>query len=83
MRKIITKKPWMLLMLASSLLGCKEEEAHDAEYYYQNFDKCREQVEKCRNNPKLADTLNCKNAMAGYHKRLMKGDGTFKMPTIK
>lgn len=76
------KKPLILLMLASSLMGCKEEEIHDVDYYYKNFDECKKQVEKCQNNPgKLEDTPNCKNAKAAYHKRLIHGDGTGKMPT--
>ena len=77
------KKPLMLLVLASSLVGCKEEATHDVEYYYKNFDECKKQVEKCQNNPgKLEDTPNCKNAKAAYHKRLIYGDGTGKMPDM-
>ena len=78
------KKPLILLMLASSLMGCKEEEIHDVDYYYKNFDECKKQVEKCQNNPgKLEDTPNCKNAKAAYHKRLIHGDGTGKMPSME
>jgi len=73
----------MLLGLVSFLAGCQEEEeTHDVEYYYQNFEECKKQVEKCQNNPgKLEDTPNCKNAKAAYHKRFVYGDGTGKMPT--
>lgn len=78
------KKIGMLLMVAFSLVGCGEEkeEIHDVDYYYKNFDECKKQVEKCQNNPgKLEDTPNCKNAKVAYHKRMMIGDGTGKMPT--
>jgi hypothetical protein len=84
MRKITMKKSLMILIVSSSLVGCKgeNEEIHDVEYYYKNFDECKKQVEKCQNNPgKLEDTPNCKNAKAAYHKRLIFGDGTGKMPT--
>lgn len=78
------KKPLMLLGLASFFVGCQEEETHDVDYYYKNFDECKKQVEKCQNNPgKLEGTPNCKNARAAYHKRLIYGDGTGKMPTIR
>ena len=78
------KKPLMLLVLASSLVGCQEEATHDVEYYYKNFDECKKQVEKCQNNPgKLEDTPNCKNAKAAYHKRLIYGDGMGKMPDME
>jgi hypothetical protein len=86
MKKITVKKPLMLLVLASSFAGCKgeNEEIHDVEYYYKNFDECKKQVEKCQNNPgKLEDTPNCKNAKAAYHKRLIFGDGTGKMPDME
>jgi len=75
----------MLLGLVSFLVGCQEEEeTHDMEYYYKNFEECKKQVEKCQNNPgKLEDTPNCKNAKAAYHKKLIYGDGTGKMPTIR
>lgn len=76
------KKLLMLLVLALPLVGCGEEEIHDVEYYYKHFDECKKQVEKCQNNPgKLENTPNCKNAKAAYHKRLIHGDGTGKMPT--
>jgi len=78
------KRKAIFLLLAVSLLGCNEEEIHDVDYYYKNFDECKKQVEKCQNNPgKLEDTPNCKNAKAAYHKRLIYGDGTGKMPTIR
>lgn len=78
------KKPLMLLVLASSLVGCQEEATHDVEYYYKNFEECKKQVEKCQNNPgKLEDTPNCKNAKAAYHKRLIYGDGMGKMPDME
>lgn len=78
------KKQLMLLMLASSLLGCKEEEIHGVDYYYKNFDECKKQVVKCQNHPrKLDDTPNCKNAKAAYHKRLIHGDGMGKMPSME
>jgi hypothetical protein len=79
------KKPLIILILASSLMGCEgeKEEVHDVEYYYQNFEECKKQVEKCQNNPgQLQDTPNCKNARAAYHKRMMRGDGTGKMPDL-
>lgn len=82
------KKPLMLLMLASSLMGCgkekEEEEVHDVDYYDKNFDECKKQVEKCQNNPgELEDTPNCKNAKAAYHKRLWSNDkNTFKTPKM-
>ena len=78
------KNPLVLLGLASSLVGCQEEETHDVDYYYKNFDECKKQVEKCQNNPgRLEDTPNCKNAKAAYHKRLIYGDGTGKMPDME
>jgi len=79
------KKPLMFLVLASSLVGCKEEEVHDVDYYYKNFDECKKQVEKCEKNPgKLENTPNCKNARAARHKRAFSGDGsTFKTPEIR
>ena len=83
------KKPLVLLMLASSLMGCgkekeEEEEVHDVDYYYKNFDECKKQVKKCQNNPgELEDTPNCKNAKAAYHKRLWSNDkNTFKTPKM-
>lgn len=86
MKKITTKKPWMFLVLACSLVGCKgeNEEIHDVDYYYKNFDECKKQVEKCQNNPgKLEDTPNCKNAKAAYHKRAFTSDdSTFKTPEM-
>ena len=76
------KKPLILLALTFSIVGCNEEEVNDVDYYYKNFDECKNQVEKCQNNPgKLENTPNCKNAKAAYHKRLIYGDGTGKMPT--
>jgi hypothetical protein len=73
----------MLLGLAFSLVGCKEEEIHDVDYYYKNFEECKKQVEKCQNNPgKLENTPNYKNAKAAYHKRLIQGNGTGKMPDM-
>ena len=73
------KKQLMLLGLVSSLAGCKEEPVYDVDYYYKNFEECKKQVKKC--TEKLEDTPNCKNAKAAYHKRLIYGDGTGKMPT--
>jgi len=81
------KKTLMLTVLTFSLAGCKgeKEEAHDVEYYYKNFEECKKKVEQCQNNPgTLADTPNCKNAKAAYHKRFWSNDiSTFKTPEIK
>lgn len=80
------KKTGMLLTWAFALVGCgeKNEEIHDVNYYYQNFEECKKKVEECHNNPgKLENTPNCKNARAAYHKRLIIGDGTGKMPSME
>jgi hypothetical protein len=79
MKKILT-----LVALASSIVGCKEEEVHDVDYYYKNLDECKKQLEKCQNNPgMLEDTPNCKNARAARHKRAFSRDGTGKMPDME
>ena len=66
------------------LTGCEREMQHDENYFFERPEECKSQIEKCQADPiKLNDTLNCINAKKAYHRRVMEGDGSGKMPKIR
>lgn len=78
------KKPLILLVLASSLVGCKEEKVHDVQYYLDHPEERKEQVGKCRNNPgEIEDAPNCQNALTAEARSSSSGTRPIELPALK
>jgi hypothetical protein len=78
------KKPLMLLVLASSLVGCKEEKVRDVQYYLDHPEELKEQVAKCLNNPgELGSTPNCQNALTAEARSSFRGTKSIELPVLK
>lgn len=79
MKKLLT-----ILVLASSLMGCKEEKVHDVQYYLDYPENRKEQVEKCRNNPgEFGNTANCQNALTAEARSSFSGKKSIELPVLK
>jgi hypothetical protein len=58
------KKPLMILVMASSLVGCGEGKVNDVQYYLDHPEEREDQIAKCYHNPSgLGNTQNCHNAL--------------------
>jgi hypothetical protein len=78
------KKLLILVMLASSLVGCGEEKVHDVQYYLDHPEERKVQVEKCRNNPgELGNKPNCQNALTAEARSSFKGTKSIELPVLK
>lgn len=79
MRKLL-----MLLVLASSLIGCRGEKVHDVQYYLDRPEECKEQAAKCLNNPgELGGTPNCQNALTAEARSSFRGARPIELPVLK
>lgn len=77
-------KHLILLVLASSLVGCGEEKIHDVQYYLDHPEERKTQIEKCRNNPgELGNTPNCQNALTAEARSSFKGTKSIELPVLK
>ena len=66
---------------ASSDEAADARPVHDVAYFLDHPDERKAQIAECQNNPgELADTPNCKNAMAAQQKAMFRGSG---MPRIR
>lgn len=78
------KKLLMLIIISSSLVGCKEEKVNDVQYYLDHLEELKEQVAKCRNNPgELENTPNCKNAFTAEARSSFSGTRSIELPVLK
>ncbi|WP_035024317.1 EexN family lipoprotein [Enterovibrio calviensis] len=57
-------KLYALPLLVFVVSGCAEDEVpRDRDWYMSNVDAMKVKVEECKNDARIADTPNCKNAL--------------------